>query len=72
MVFNDPPMPAGFDLFVRADEDPLRRLAFRGQAIVSIAGQEDPSVLTVAVRRLITGSTLDERQTQQIVEAMSH
>jgi hypothetical protein len=72
MIFNDTPVPAGFNAFRRADENRFELIGIGGRAIVSVGGQEDPDVMTVTVRRLVRASVLPENETQRMLAAMAH
>lgn len=71
MIFNDTPTPAGFDGFRRADENRFELIGIRGRAIVSVVRQEDPDVLTVAVRRLVQGEVLNDEETRRLTADMA-
>lgn len=71
MIFNDTPLPPGFDAFSRANENRFELVGIRGRAIVSVEKQDDPDVMTVAVRRLVRGEVLTENETRRMVEAMA-
>jgi hypothetical protein len=72
MIFNDTPTPPGFDGFRRADENRFELIGIRGRAIVSVARQEDPDVVTVTVRRLVSGEVLNDDETRRLTAAMAH
>lgn len=69
MIFNDIPMPTGFDAFSRG-ENRFELVGIQGRAIVSVERQEDPNVMTVGVRRLVRGRVLTDNETRRIAAAM--
>jgi hypothetical protein len=71
MIFNDTPLPSGFDAFSRANDNPFELIGIRGRAILSVGRQEDPDVMTVTVRRLVRGAVLPEDETRRMVAAMA-
>jgi hypothetical protein len=59
MRFNNAPVPTGFNVFRRADEDFTRTFDFSGTADVTLISRDDDNIMTVAVTNLIEASALD-------------
>lgn len=68
MVFNDTVTPPGFRAIRDDYSMRIQLLGLRGRAVVFVDKEASPNMLTVTVRRLISGDVLADEETRRIWE----